>query len=200
MAVNAAALALIKSAEGFVDHWYPDPAHGWKVPTCCYGHTDAAGEPKFAATKGKKFTEAEASAILLNDLERYEQDVRELVTVPLNENQHGALTSFDYNLGRGNLAKSTLLKKLNRGDYDGAAKEFGKWVNAAGKPLPGLVKRREAERLLFLKPVAGSSAPKPQPTPIPAPAEPAKGKSGFGWLIAAIIILAAVSAAFLVRF
>lgn len=161
MAVNAAALALIKSAEGFVDHWYPDPAHGWKVPTCCYGHTDAAGDPKYAATKGKRFTEAEASAILLNDLERYEQDVRELVTVPLNENQHGALTSFDYNLGRGNLAKSTLLKKLNRGDYDGAAKEFGKWVNAAGKPLPGLVKRREAERLLFLKPMAAGAAPRP---------------------------------------
>lgn len=199
MAVNAAALALIKSAEGFVDHWYPDPAHGWKVPTVGYGHTDAAGEPKYAATKGKRFTEAEASAILLQDLEAYEQDVRELVTVPLNENQHGALTSFTFNLGKGNLAKSTLLKKLNRGDYDGAAKEFGKWVNAAGKPLPGLVKRREAERLLFLKPAAGA-VHKPAPIPSQPLPEPAKGKSGFGWLIAAIIILAAVAAAIFVRF
>lgn len=184
MTVNAAALALIKSAEGFVDHWYPDPAHGWKVPTCCYGHTDAAGEPKYAASKGKRFTESEASAILLKDLERYEQDVRELVTVPLNENQHGALTSFDYNLGRGNLAKSTLLKKLNRGDYDGAAKEFGKWVNAGGKRLPGLVKRREAERLLFLKPVAG------KPT-VPAPPAPAKPKSPLAAIVGALIGLAA---------
>lgn len=193
MAVNAAALALIKNAEGFVDHWYPDPAHGWKVPTCCYGHTDAAGDPKYAATKGKRFTEAEASAILLKDLERYEQDVRELVKVPLNENQHGALTSFDYNLGRGNLAKSTLLKKLNKGDYAGAAKEFGKWVNAAGKPLPGLVKRREAERLLFLKPVTGAK-PSVQPQPVP---EPAKAQSPLAAIVAVIVGLAAAAYAFL---
>lgn len=192
MAVNVAALALIKSAEGFVDHWYPDPAHGWKVPTVGYGHTDAAGAPFFKDTKGKRFTEAEASAILLHDLERYEQDVRDLVTVPLNENQHGALTSFDYNLGRGNLAKSTLLKKLNKGDYAGAAKEFGKWVNAAGKPLPGLVKRREAERLLFLKPVAGGSYAPPQPVP-----DPAQPKSPLAAIIAIIIGLAAAAYAYL---
>lgn len=195
MAVNAAALALIKSAEGFVDHWYPDPAHGWKVPTVGYGHTDAAGEPKFAATKGKRFTEAEASAILLRDLERYEQDVRELVKVPLNENQHGALTSFDFNLGRANLAKSTLLKKLNRGDYDGAAAEFGKWVNAGGEKLPGLVKRREAERKLFLTPAAAQT--KPLPIDLPdeheTPAEePRKGIPG--WVIVTGLVIAGLAA------
>ena len=195
MAVNAAALALIKSAEGFVDHWYPDPAHGWKVPTVGYGHTDAAGEPKFAATKGKRFTEAEASAILLRDLERYEQDVRELVKVPLNENQHGALTSFDFNLGRANLAKSTLLKKLNRGDYDGAAAEFGKWVNAGGEKLPGLVKRREAERKLFLTPAAAQTAPLPidLPDEHETPAEePRKGIPG--WVIVTGLVIAGLAA------
>lgn len=197
MTINAETLALIKRYEGFVPHWYPDPAHGWKVPTCCYGHTDAAGEPKYAATKGKRFTEAEGSTILLQDLEAYEADVRELVKVPLNDNQHGALTSFTFNLGKGNLAKSTLLKKLNRGDYDGAAKEFGKWVNAAGKPLPGLVKRREAERLLFLKPSTTSGAPKPQPTPIPQSEKSAGGKSGIpGWVIAAIALVALAAVIF----
>jgi lysozyme len=75
------------------------------------------------------------------------------VTVPLNDNEFGALTSFTFNLGIGNLKSSTLLKKLNAGDRAGAADEFGKWVNAGGKPLPGLVKRRAAERALFLTPV-----------------------------------------------
>lgn len=196
MAVNAAALALIKNAEGFADHWYPDPAHGWKVPTVGYGHTDAAGAPFYADTKGKRFTEDEASAILLRDLEAYEDDVRDLVKVPLNENQHGALTSFTYNLGKGNLAKSTLLKKLNRGDYEGAAKEFGKWVNAAGKPLPGLVKRREAERKLFLK----AGAPIATPLPIDLPDEhetpataPRKGIPGWVIVGGIIGILAAIA-------
>ena len=197
MAVNAAALALIKSAEGFVDHWYPDPAHGWKVPTCCYGHTDAAGEPKYAATKGKRFTEAEGSAILLADLEAYEADVRDLVKVPLNENQHGALTSFTFNLGKGNLAKSTLLKKLNRGDYDGAAKEFGKWVNAAGKPLPGLVKRREAERKLFLTPAAAQTKPLPIDLPDEHETPAVEPRNGIpGWLMVAglgVLALAALA-------
>ena len=50
--LNDASIKLITEFEGFVPNWYPDPAHGWKVPTCCYGHTDAAGEPKYAATKG----------------------------------------------------------------------------------------------------------------------------------------------------
>lgn len=188
MAVNAAALALIKSAEGFVDHWYPDPAHGWAVPTVGYGHTDAAGEPKYAATKGKRFTEAEASAMLLRDLEAYEDDVRDLVKVPLNENQHSALTSFTYNLGKGNLAKSTLLKKLNKGDYAGAAAEFGKWVNAAGKPLPGLVKRREAERRLFLTP-AQTMPPAPLPPDLPDDHDPITEQpagNGLGWIAAAL--------------
>ena len=201
MTVNAAALALIKSAEGFVDHWYPDPAHGWKVPTVGYGHTDAAGAPFYADTKGKRFTEAEASAILLKDLEAYEDDVRDLVKVPTNENQHGALTSFTFNLGKGNLAKSTLLKKLNRGDYEGAAKEFGKWVNAAGRPLPGLIKRREAERKLFLTPASGSQAPKPQPIPVQPPETPGKGKGlPIAIIITAVVLAAALAAFFLIRF
>lgn len=62
--------------------------------------------------------------------------------------------SFVYNLGAANLASSTLLKLLNRGDYQGAADQFSRWVNAGGKRLGGLVKRRAAERVLFLEPLS----------------------------------------------
>jgi lysozyme len=193
MAVNQAALDLIMEAEGFVPNWYPDPAHGWKVPTCCYGHTDAAGAPLYADTKGKTFTKAEGRAILLNDLEAYARDVRSLVKVPLNENQHGALTSFTYNLGKGNLAKSTLLKRLNAGDYAGAAAQFGQWINAGGKPLPGLIKRREAERQLFLTPAAGAA-------PLPIPDATPKPDGLPAWLIIAALAAAALAAFFFVKF
>lgn len=163
-ALNGAAIDLICEFEGFVDHWYPDPAHGWKVPTCCYGHTDAAGEPKYAKTKGKKFTKAEGRAILAKDLEAVSETVLGLVTVPLTDNQFGALVSFTYNLGAGNLKKSTLLKKLNAGDYAGATGEFGRWVNAGGKKLPGLVTRRAAEAALFASGTDTPAAPETPPT------------------------------------
>ena len=153
MAVNDATISLIAEFEGFVPNWYPDPAHGWKVPTCCYGHTDAAGEPKYAATKAKRFTLTEGRAILRKDLEAVESIVKRLVKVPLDANQHGALVSFTFNVGQTNLTRSTLLKKLNRKDYHGAANEFGKWVNANGKKLKGLVRRRAAEAALFSSPV-----------------------------------------------
>lgn len=150
--VNDATLSLITGAEGFVDHWYPDPALGWKLPTCCYGHTDAAGDPKFSATKAKTFTKAEGKEILRKDLGAVEAGVKRHVTAPLNENQLGALVSFVFNLGEGAFAGSTLLKKVNAKDWAGASKEFGKWTKA-GRPkkvLPGLVKRRAAEASLFL--------------------------------------------------
>lgn len=203
MAVNDATIALITKFEGFVDHWYPDPAHGWKVPTAVIGHTDAAGEPKYAATKTKKFTKAEGEAILRKDLEAVEASVANAVTVPLNENQYGALVSFTFNLGSGNFRKSTLLKKVNVKDWAGAAGEFGKWNRAAGKVMKGLTTRRAAEAELFLKPAPGKIQPKPEApvedfeTPISPP--PDYGPSGgVSWLwvgigiIAVLMILAAI--------
>lgn len=77
-----------------------------------------------------------------------------MVEVPLNQNQFDALASFTYNLGETNLSSSTLLKKLNAKDYTGASNEFLKWNRAGGKVLNGLVRRREAERNLFLKKTA----------------------------------------------
>lgn len=188
MKTNAAGLALIKEFEGFVPTWYPDPAHGWKVPTIGYGHTDSAGSPKYATSKNMKLTEAEASAILQRDLERYEADVARLVKMPLNENQHGGLVSFTYNLGAGNLGSSTLLRKLNAGDYAGAAAEFPRWNKAGGKVLAGLTRRRAAEQALFLRPAKASSA---RPPAKPTPAITGQTK-GLVYIIAALAAAAAV--------
>jgi len=196
MAVNDATIRLITEFEGFVEHWYPDPAHGWAVPTVGYGHTDAAGAPFYADTKNKTFTQKEAIEMLRRDLGQYEAAVNKNVKVPLNPNQYGALVSFTYNLGAGNLAKSTLVKKLNAGDYSGAAAEFGKWNKAGGKVLAGLTRRREAERQLFLAKSTEAAKPSPQPLPpdvpkLPPVASPARS-------IAPIIIVGAIILAIIV--
>lgn len=150
--VSQATVDLVKQFEGFISHWYPDPALGWKVPTCCYGHTDAAGPPRFEDDKGRQFTEAEGSQILAADLGHVADQVLKLLVDHLTPNQMGALVSFAFNLGIGNLAKSTLLRKVNAGDYAAAAGEFKKWNKAGGRVLPGLVKRRAAEAKLFSTP------------------------------------------------
>ena len=92
----------------------------------------------------------QAVALLHADLVNAGRDVMSMVGTPLNNNQFGALTSFTFNLGVGNLSASTLLKKLNVQDYAGAADEFPRWIRSNGQVLPGLVKRRAAERELFL--------------------------------------------------
>jgi lysozyme len=174
MTVNTATLNLITEFEGVELEAYADPAHGWAVPTIGVGHTSAAGPPK--VVKGMKITRKGAMEILARDLAGVEATVNSAVKVPLNENQFGALVSFTFNLGGGNLRKSTLLKKLNAKDYAGAAGQFGQWVNAGGKKLPGLVRRREAERALFLTPVAVQPPAPPMapfpPTPFEQPPAP----------------------------
>lgn len=148
MKTSDAGVSLIKKHEGLRLQAYADPAHGWAVPTIGYGHTSAAGAPM--VTRGMSITAAEADAILRRDLGQFEQAIMDLVKVPLTQNQFDALVSFTFNLGAGNLRSSTLLKKLNAGDYVGAAFEFPKWNKAGGKVLPGLVKRRADESDLFI--------------------------------------------------
>ena len=92
---------------------------------------------------------AECDEAFLEDMETFERDVRKLVRVPLEPYQFDALVSFTYNCGGGNLAKSTLLKKVNAGDFEGAAQEFHKWNKANGKVLKGLTRRRASESLMF---------------------------------------------------
>ena len=105
-----------------------------------------------ALAKYPALTVAQAEAMLAFDLNDFSAKVQGLIKVKVNVNQYGALVSFAYNLGPGNLASSTLLKKLNAGDYAGASVEFLKWDKAGGKILKGLTLRRTAEMTLFLQP------------------------------------------------
>lgn len=136
-----AGIALIKRFEGCRLKAYKCPAGVWTVG---YGSTGPD------VREGVVVSAARAEELLREDLRRFEAGVARLVTIPLLSNQHAALVCFAYNVGLGNLCESTLLKKLNRGDYRGAADEFLKWTKAGGRELPGLVKRRAAERELFL--------------------------------------------------
>ena len=105
-----------------------------------------------ALAKYPALTVAQAEAMLSFDLNDFSAKVQGLIKVKVNVNQYGALVSFAYNVGTGNLASSTLLKKLNAGDYAGASVEFLKWDKAGGKILKGLTLRRTAEMTLFLQP------------------------------------------------
>ncbi|MBM6595562.1 lysozyme [Microvirga pudoricolor] len=96
-----------------------------------------------------KITKAQADDFLYQDVEDSEKAVSRMVKVPLTQGQFDALVCFVFNLGAGALQKSTLLRKLNRKDYDGACAEFDLWINAGGKPLLGLKRRRDAEQELW---------------------------------------------------
>lgn len=98
----------------------------------------------------KNLDEAKADDWLAEDLEEFTREVLALVDVPLSEPQLGALVSFAYNCGMAAFRGSTLRKRINQGYFAEAADEFPKWVRGGGKVLPGLVKRRAAERALFL--------------------------------------------------
>ena len=131
---------IIKKFEGLKLKAYLCPAG---KPTIGYGHT-------YGVKLGRTISKAEADVLLDHDYQDALNAVEELIKVPLTENQLGALSSFVFNLGRGKLIGSTLRKKLNQGDYKGAAEEFDKWVYAGGVKLNGLVARRAAEKELFL--------------------------------------------------
>lgn len=143
MRLSPKGLELIKAHEGLRLRAYQDVVGVWTVG---YGHTGTA-------KPGMTITNEQADELLRHDVEQFENAVNNLVHVPLNQNQFDALTSFAFNLGRAALYRSTLLRKLNAGDYTGAAAEFGRWVNAGGKPWPGLIRRRKEERELFETPV-----------------------------------------------
>lgn len=140
--INEAGRALIKAAEGLRLNAYRCPAG---VMTIGYGHT---GDVK----KGQTITSHQADAILDLDLSSFEDMVEALTLGKASDNEFAALVSFAFNLGSRALAGSTLLKKFRAGDRPGTAAEFMRWQYAAGKVLPGLVKRRAAERALFLAP------------------------------------------------
>lgn len=146
MKASAACIDLIKSSEGFSTYPYLCPA---RIPTIGYGSTHYEdGAP--VRIGDAPIDQARAERIIAATLFReYEPGVTHAVQVVLTQGQYDALVDFAYNLGVNALRTSTLLKKLNAGDRDGAAREFGKWTRCDGKVLPGLVARRKAERSLF---------------------------------------------------
>ncbi len=136
---------LIKKFEGKYLEAYTCPAG---VLTIGYGHTGTIdGKP---IKLGMKISEKKAEKLLEKDLKQFEKGVSDYVKVPLTQGQFDALVSFSFNLGLGSLKSSTLLRLLNGGNYKEAAEQFGRWVKAGDKTLEGLVKRREAEKKLFL--------------------------------------------------
>lgn len=138
-------IALIKQFEGCKLTAYQDSVGVWTIG---YGWTQPVnGKPIRAGMTIKQET---AERLLKTGLVSYESDVSRLVKVGLTQGQFDALVSFTYNLGARSLSTSTLLRKLNAGDYAGAADEFLRWNKAGGKVINGLTRRREAERALFL--------------------------------------------------
>ena len=140
MKASDRAIRLIAEFEGFASEPYDD--EGGKR-TIGFGHVIRKGE------SFTKIDETEATRLLCADLEIAEACVESCVDVDLTQSQFDAICSFVFNLGRGALAKSTLLKLLNQADYAGAAAQFDRWTTAGGRKLAGLIKRREAERKMF---------------------------------------------------
>lgn len=141
MRTSQRGLSLIKSFEGLRLQSYQDVVGVWTIG---YGTTRGVNA-------SMKISKEQAERMLLNDVQRFEPEVQRLITVPLSQNQWDALICFTYNLGSANLESSTLRRLLNTGDYAGAAEQFPRWNKAGGKVLPGLVRRRAAERDLFLE-------------------------------------------------
>ena len=147
---SAAGIALIQRFEGCASRRpdgmiaaYPDPGTGGAPWTIGWGATGRGIGP------GTVWTQAECDARLERDLERFARDVaRAIGQAPTSQAQFDALVSFHYNTGA--IARATLTRLHKAGDHAGVAAEFGKWVNAAGKRMAGLVRRRAAEAALYL--------------------------------------------------
>jgi len=139
-------LDLIKLYEGYSSSPYLCPAQHWTI-----------GYGAIWGLDGKRVTEDhpdinkdQADQLLRRDVRKSQVAVLRLIKVPLEDGQFDSLCSFVFNLGSGSLQSSTLRRKINRGDYIGAADEFPRWVFAGGRKLKGLIKRRNQERLMFI--------------------------------------------------
>ncbi|HHK5709943.1 lysozyme [Serratia nevei] len=145
MNISKSGIELIKRFEGLRLKAYQDSVGIWTIG---YGWTQPVDGKKVGP--GMQIDQATADRLLKCGVVQYEQGVNQLVKVRITQGQFDALVSFAYNLGLRSLSTSTLLQKLNAGDKQGAADQFGCWVNAGGKRLDGLVARRAAEREMFL--------------------------------------------------
>lgn len=140
MKTSKAGIDLIKRFEGLELSAYQCSADVWTIG---YGHTRGV-------SPGDTVTEAEAEALLVEDLAEFEKCVNGAVQTPITQGQFDALVSFAFNVGCAAFRKSTLLRELNDGNDMSAAQQFTRWNKAGGKVLSGLTKRRMAEMEMFL--------------------------------------------------
>jgi lysozyme len=149
------AIDLAKQFEGCSLTAYPDPAYGWKVPSVGYGATGPG------ICQNTVWTQAQAEADLVYRMKGVGAHIDLLVKVPISDEQKAALCDLAYNIGLGAFERSTLLAMLNVGYMQGAADQFPLWNKANGEVMPGLVKRRDAERALFTLGADFSKEPEP---------------------------------------
>lgn len=136
LSLSAAALVGIALHEGYRGEAYiPVPGD---VPTIGFGTTGGV-------QMGDRITPERALQRALTDIQRFEGALKECVKVPLHQHEYDAYISFSYNVGSAAFCNSTLVRKLNAGDYSGACAELLRWTKAGGRELPGLVKRRQDE-------------------------------------------------------
>lgn len=150
MRLSANGLAVVHYFESCILKAYPDPGSRDGNPwTIGWGHTGPE------VRKGLVWTQAQADAALVQDMAKFEARVSRLVTVQITQGQFDALVVFDFNTGA--LDRSTLLKLLNAGDYNGACAQFARWNKNDGKVMRGLVRRRAAEAALW-RGISGADA------------------------------------------
>jgi len=132
-------LKLIKKFEGCELKSYQDSVGVWTIG---YGHTKGVEE-------GQEISQDEAEEMLASELDEYEGYINDMVECDLEQHQFDALVAWVYNLGPTNLRSSTMLKRLNANDLEDVPNQIKRWDKAGGKVLAGLVRRREAEALMF---------------------------------------------------
>lgn len=171
--INAEGIELIKRWEGCRLEAYKCSAGVWTIG---YGHTRTARQ-------GLRITQEQAEALLIEDLRVFESAVDDAVVAPLLDNQFAALVSWTFNVGVAAMRSSTLIRKLNRGDYDAVPRELVRWAKVKGKPVHGLANRRAAEAGLWAR--GAFVASRNIAATAPAPSSPAAEAGKLGGVAAA---------------
>ena len=139
MKISENGLELIKKFEGCETTAYQDSVGVWTIG---FGHTKGVKE-------GQTCSIEDAESMLADEMDEYEGYINNMVKVELQQHEFDALVAWVYNLGPTNLGESTMLKVLNGGQFDRVPDEMNRWTRAGGKILEGLVRRRQAESLMF---------------------------------------------------
>ena len=139
MQLSKTGIELLKHFEGCELKAYQDSVGVWTIG---YGHTKGIYE-------GLEITQSEAEKMLIDELPEYEGYITDKIVPRLQQHEFDALVCWVYNLGPTNLSSSTMLKKLNAGEFKEVPFQMKRWDKAGGQPLLGLTRRRNAEALLF---------------------------------------------------